>query len=146
MRWNEVMALPGQTFKNEDEEAKYWLGVLRDGPNYLKFDARLGLAEIFERRKMLAEAAELLESCIVSGVKKPDVFERLARLYEVQGLLAEVAWATPMSSMACSSQVLWFCSGAWQRCSHVTTEDRGVNASDRNRVRLCRTRGRVASR
>ena len=72
-------------FASEDDEAQYWLGILRDGPNYLKSDARLALAGIFERRGMFTEASELLDSCIAAGLKRPEVFERLARLYDQLG-------------------------------------------------------------
>src|SRR4051812_33180116 len=73
-------------FANEDEEAQHWLGILQDGPNYLRTDARLGLSRIFERRGMFVEAAELLETCLRTGRRNPELFDRLAQLYEAQGL------------------------------------------------------------
>jgi len=48
-------------FQSDDEAASFYIGVLRDGAESEKVDAREQLAAIFERLGMLEEAAELYE-------------------------------------------------------------------------------------
>ncbi|MGE3273297.1 MAG: hypothetical protein AB7P40_31480 [Chloroflexota bacterium] len=79
------MTEPPRQFASEDVEAQHWLGILKDGPNQQKVAARLGLAAIFERRGMPAEATELLVSCIGAGHRDSDTYEWLARLHAAQG-------------------------------------------------------------
>ena len=87
MRGKEAATVTGDSVRygSDDEAAQHWLTILRDDPNHLTTDARLGLAGIFERRGMPVEAADLLESCIAAGHKEAETFERLAILYEAHG-------------------------------------------------------------
>jgi tetratricopeptide (TPR) repeat protein len=71
-------------FPSEQAEAQHWLGVLKDGPESQKIEARLGLARIFERRGMPDEAIDLLVTCIEAGHRDPDAYESLGRLYAAQ--------------------------------------------------------------
>ncbi len=70
---------------SEDDEAQRWLTVLRDGDESQKPAARDGLAGIFERRGMLAEATELLETNARLGADGDNLHVRLASLYRRQG-------------------------------------------------------------
>ena len=70
---------------NEDAEARAYLARLRDGSRQEKRAARVGLAEIFERRNLLDEAADCYETNIEDGVRDPALYERLARVYRRQG-------------------------------------------------------------
>lgn len=79
------MASGPQSFANEDEEIRYYLGLLEKGDRYDSVVARAGLAPIFERREMLEQAAECYETNIRVGVRDPAVYERLARVYRKQG-------------------------------------------------------------
>jgi Bacterial SH3 domain len=72
-------------FATEDDEAQFYLEQLRDGSARDRITARDGLARIFERRGLLDEAAECLETNILEGVRDRDVYERLARIYRRQG-------------------------------------------------------------
>jgi uncharacterized protein YgiM (DUF1202 family) len=72
-------------FTSEDEEATYCLSLLRDGDRHQKIVARERLSQIFERRGMLDEAAQCLESNIREGVRDPRVYQRLAGVYRRQG-------------------------------------------------------------
>jgi len=74
-----------QGFASEDEEATYCLSLLRDGDRHQKIVARERLSQIFERRGMLDEAANCLESNIREGVRDPRVYQRLAGVYRRQG-------------------------------------------------------------
>jgi hypothetical protein len=74
-----------QGFASEDEEATYCLSLLRDGDRHQKIVARERLSQIFERRGMLDEAAQCLESNIREGVRDPRVYQRLAGVYRRQG-------------------------------------------------------------
>jgi hypothetical protein len=77
---------PGLTrFASEDEEATYWLSLLRDGDRHQQVVARERLSQIFERRGLLDEAAQCLESNIREGVRDPRVYQRLAGVYRRQG-------------------------------------------------------------
>ena len=79
------MTLPARRFSNDDEAAQYWLGVLRNGSDTDRINAREQLADIFEQRGMFEEATELLISNIHDGVRTSDIFRWLARLYRAQG-------------------------------------------------------------
>jgi hypothetical protein len=72
-------------FATEDEEATYCLSLLRDGDRHQKIRARERLSQIFERRGLLDEAAQCLESNIREGVRDPRVYQRLAGVYRRQG-------------------------------------------------------------
>ena len=72
-------------FTSEDEEATYCLSLLRDGDRHQKIVARERLSQIFERRGMLDEACQCLESNIREGVRDPRVYQRLAGVYRRQG-------------------------------------------------------------
>lgn len=74
-----------QGFASEDEEATYCLSLLRDGDRHQKIVARERLSQIFERRGLLDEAAQCLESNIREGVRDPRVYQRLAGFYRRQG-------------------------------------------------------------
>jgi hypothetical protein len=74
-----------QGFASEDEEATYCLSLLRDGDRHQKIVARERLSQIFERRGLLDEAAQCLESNIREGVRDPRVYQRLAGVYRRQG-------------------------------------------------------------
>jgi hypothetical protein len=73
-----------ERFVSEQQEAQHWLGILKDGKESQKIEARLGLAVIFERRGMAEEAIALLVSCIGAGHREPDTYESLGRLYAAQ--------------------------------------------------------------
>jgi hypothetical protein len=70
---------------NEDAEARAYLARLRGGTRQEKQAARVGLAEIFERRNLLDEAADCYETNIEEGVRDPALYERLAGVYRRQG-------------------------------------------------------------
>jgi hypothetical protein len=72
-------------FANEDEEATYCLSLLRDGDRQQKIVARERLSQIFERRGLLDEAAQCLESNIREGIRDPRIYQRLAGVYRRQG-------------------------------------------------------------
>lgn len=72
-------------FASEDEEATYCLSLLRDGDRHQKIVARERLSQIFERRGLLDEAAQCLESNVREGVRDPRVYQRLAGVYRRQG-------------------------------------------------------------
>lgn len=74
-----------QGFASEDEEATYCLSLLRDGDRHQKIVARERLSQIFERRGLLDETAQCLESNIREGVRDPRVYQRLAGVYRRQG-------------------------------------------------------------
>ena len=74
-----------QGFASEDEEATYCLSLLRDGDRHQKIVARERLSQIFERKGLLDEAAQCLESNIREGVRDPRVYQRLAGVYRRQG-------------------------------------------------------------
>ena len=74
-----------QGFASEDEEATYCLSLLRDGDRHQKIVARERLSQIFERRGLLDEAAQCLESNIREGIRDPRVYQRLAGVYRRQG-------------------------------------------------------------
>jgi hypothetical protein len=74
-----------QGFASEDEEATYCLSLLRDGDRHQKIVARERLSQLFEKRGMLDEAAQCLESNIREGVRDPRVYQRLAGVYRRQG-------------------------------------------------------------
>jgi hypothetical protein len=74
-----------QGFASEDEEAAYCLSLLRDGDRHQKIGARERLSQIFERKGLLDEAAQCLESNIRDGVRDPRVYQRLAGVYRRQG-------------------------------------------------------------
>src|SRR3954467_15391460 len=71
--------------KRDDEAARYYLSVLRDGTRADKIVARDGLAAIFGRRGLYEEAAELYELNIRVGVRTPEVFESLGEVYQKLG-------------------------------------------------------------
>jgi hypothetical protein len=70
---------------SEDDEARHYLGLLRDGSRDQKIAARFGLAAIFERRGMLDEAAELCEANIYAGVRDPELYRPLAGVHKQRG-------------------------------------------------------------
>jgi hypothetical protein len=72
-------------FASEDEEATWCLSLLRDGDRNQKIVARERLSQIFERRGLLDEVAQCLESNIREGVRDPRVYQRLAGIYRRQG-------------------------------------------------------------
>jgi hypothetical protein len=74
-----------QGFASEDEEATYCLSLLRDGDRHQQIVARERLSQIFERRGLLDEAAQCLETNIRDGVRDPRVYQRLAGFYRRQG-------------------------------------------------------------
>ena len=74
-----------QGFASEDEEATYCLSLLRDGDRHQQIVARERLGQIFERRGLLDEAAQCLESNVREGVRDPRVYQRLAGIYRRQG-------------------------------------------------------------
>ena len=74
-----------QGFASEDEEATYCLSLLRDGDRHQQIVARERLSQIFERRGLLDEAAQCLETNIREGVRDPRVYQRLAGFYRRQG-------------------------------------------------------------
>src|SRR6266545_3605671 len=70
------MSVP--SFRTEDDEAAYWLALLRDGDEAAKIAARDGLARIFALRGRWSEVAELCALQIEHGVCTPQMYERLA--------------------------------------------------------------------
>lgn len=70
---------------SEDEEAAWCLSLLRDGDRHQKIVARERLSQIFEKRGLLDETAQCLESNIREGVRDPRVYQRLAGVYRRQG-------------------------------------------------------------
>jgi hypothetical protein len=72
-------------FANEDEEATYCLSLLRDGDRTQKIVARERLSQIFERRGLLDEAAQCLETNVREGIRDPRIYQRLAGVYRRQG-------------------------------------------------------------
>jgi hypothetical protein len=86
----------------DEERIQRWLDVLRDGGEADKIRARRGLAGVFERRGMLAEAIELLESNVEAGARGAETLRWLSRLYQARGDEArslEVAIASSRSPM-----------------------------------------------
>ena len=79
------MSNQGRRFGSEDEEARYYLHVLREGSRDEKIEARERLSFIFERRDMLEEACELAEGNARAGVRDRALFTRLASLYRRLG-------------------------------------------------------------
>jgi hypothetical protein len=69
----------------DHEQAQRWLSALRDGTEAEKIAARRGLAHVFERRGMLAEAVDLLEANVRAGERSGVIFRWLAQLYREQG-------------------------------------------------------------
>jgi len=67
------------------EQIECWLATLRDGTVSEKIGARCGLAYVFEQRGRVVEATELLETNVANGVRSPQTFRWLARLYRAQG-------------------------------------------------------------
>ena len=97
----------GHHFANEDAEAHYWLGFLRDGTPDEKVAARAKLAPIFERRGMRGEAIELLEANGRQGVRDAELFAHLASLYrrvgrdaDADAALAEVVTLSTLPRVA----------------------------------------------
>jgi hypothetical protein len=80
-------------FASEDEEGQYYLALLRDGTPEEQVAARWGLARIFEDRGMLAEAADVLEGNLRTGVRDRALYARLAAIYRRQGRAAMAAEA-----------------------------------------------------
>lgn len=72
-------------FTSEDDEAAYWLALLRDGDDAAQVEARDGLSRIFARRGMWSEVAALCESQIAHGVRTPQMYQRLAAAYSNAG-------------------------------------------------------------
>jgi hypothetical protein len=72
-------------FATEDDEAEYWLTLLRDGDDTQKIAARSRLARIFERRGMHVEATDLITRNIQAGEQTSENYLWLARLYRTQG-------------------------------------------------------------
>lgn len=59
--------------------------TLRDGTEGEKIEARAGLADVFEQRGMLEEAADLVAANVKAGSKDSETYRWLARLYRAQG-------------------------------------------------------------
>lgn len=104
-------------FENDDQAAQHWLLLLRDGDDDQKITAREQLAAVFERRGMLEEATDLLESNVRDGVRNADIFRWLARLYrngsdEVRAMQAAaeaakyIRQAVPAPARAAPAQVM----------------------------------------
>jgi hypothetical protein len=66
-------------------QIQYWLEMLRSGSALEKQGARRGLAGVFEKRSMLDEAIELLETNVRDGARSAHTLRWLARLYHEQG-------------------------------------------------------------
>jgi len=75
----------GRRFADDDEEARYWLDFLRSGTPESKIEARDHLSRIFERRGLLAEAIELLETNGREHGRDADHLGRLGELYRRAG-------------------------------------------------------------
>src|SRR3954469_3877072 len=86
-----------QLFANEDDEAQHWLSILRDGDDEQKLEARTGLAAIFERRGMFAEAIALLSRNIQEGERTPANLSWLSRIYRAQGNTEDAQRAEAMA-------------------------------------------------
>jgi hypothetical protein len=69
----------------EDRQAERWLAALRTGSPAEKAAARRGLAALFERRGMVAEAIDLLAANAREGYRDVASFQALSRLYRAQG-------------------------------------------------------------
>ena len=69
----------------DDQRIQRWLDVLRDGGEPSKIAARRGLARVFEQRRMLEEAIELLEHNLDAGVRSAETLRWLSRLYQARG-------------------------------------------------------------
>jgi hypothetical protein len=69
----------------EEERIRRWLAVLRAGSEAERLGARRGLATVFERRGMLAEAIEALERNVEAGERRAETLRWLSRLYQAQG-------------------------------------------------------------
>src|SRR5207244_2551528 len=78
-------AMQAPTFHDDEEEARYYLTVLRDGGDAEKIVARERLATVFERRSMFDEAVELYELNVRAGVRTPELFARLSEAYRQVG-------------------------------------------------------------
>lgn len=79
-----------QSFANEDEEARYWLTLLRDGSKSQKGVARKRLAGVFQQRNMLDEAIELLELNERDGLSDSESVAWLRSLRGAQGGRADL--------------------------------------------------------
>jgi hypothetical protein len=75
------MADERRRFSNDDDEAQFYLGWLRDGTREQKVQARDRLSQIFEDRGMVEEATELLEGNARAGVRDRSIFTRLVDCY-----------------------------------------------------------------
>jgi hypothetical protein len=69
----------------EDQQAERWLAALRTGAPAERAAARRGLAALFERRGLMAEAIDLLVANVREGHRDVASFQALARLYRAQG-------------------------------------------------------------
>ena len=76
-------------FSSEDQEANHYLGVLRDGNPQDQILARDRLSHIFERRGMVQQAVELLESNARAGVTEPRLYMTLSSHYRALGRAAD---------------------------------------------------------
>jgi hypothetical protein len=85
--------MAGPTFRSEDDEAQFCLGVLRDGTPDAKMNARERLAAIFMRRGLFAEAVEAYELNVRAGARSADLFEQLGAAYRQIGEHAAAAAA-----------------------------------------------------
>src|SRR4051812_46832386 len=74
---------PAQPIASDDDEARYWLALLRDRTNAEKCEARIVLANMFERRGQHAAAVALLEKNREWGYETVESHEALARLYTI---------------------------------------------------------------
>ena len=77
--------MAGPTFRSEDDEAQFCLGVLRDGTPDAKMIARERLAAIFMRRGLFAEAVDAYEMNVRAGACAPELFEQLSAAYRQIG-------------------------------------------------------------
>ena len=75
----------GRAFASEDDEARHYLTLLRDGGHDQKRAARDQLGRIFERRGLVDEAAACYETNLAEGVSDPSLYARLADVYRRQG-------------------------------------------------------------
>ena len=76
-------------FSSEDQEADHYLAVLQNGGPQDQVLARDRLSHIFERRGMIQQAVELLESNARAGVAEPRLYMTLANHYRALGRTAD---------------------------------------------------------
>jgi hypothetical protein len=98
------MSMQTPRFTDDDQAGQYWLGILQAGDPVQSITARTKLARVFERRGMLAEAVELLESNARAGVSDPSLYSSLASHYRALGRTADADAAMGHAAMLMSRQ------------------------------------------